>query len=169
MTGTPCLQLPGFVVTMMNDLGVVDVPNGDICGMLKVASAWTTHGSQSAEPPQAALKAAEQIWLTNKSAAVDAFRKEFTGSAAPPANLADASTGATGIGIGLLACAGILVGLMVSDIAQVTALIVEIASAVAEAFVTFGASLLEILGFKETTTIGLNTAINTAAGAVMGH
>jgi hypothetical protein len=166
---TPCLKLPGFVVQGMYDLGVFDVPDGDICGMVKVASAWDTHGSRAAGPPRKALAAAEQVWNNNKSAAVDAFRQEFTGPHAPVANLTDASSGARGIGIGVLAGAGILGSLMVLDIAQVTWMLIAIAEAVATAIVTFGGSLLEILGIKEVTTAALNTGINTAANAVMGR
>lgn len=164
----PCLTLPGFVVTAMNDLGAVDVPNGDICGMLKTGTAWTGHGIQSAKPPQEALAAAQQVWQDNKGADVEAFQKAFTSPQAPHANLADASTGAKGIGVGVMSCAGIVAALMVADIAQIMAMLVEIAQAVASAFVTFGGSLLEILGIKEITSAGLKVAVNTAATAVMG-
>jgi hypothetical protein len=104
---------------------------------------------------------------------VAAFTKEFTGPQAPVANLLDASTGAKGIAIGILAGAGILASLMVFDVARVTMMLIAIAEAVAtmiaSLFAGAGVAAAEILAIKEVTSAALNTAINTAMDAVMGH
>ena len=152
----------------MRDLGF-DAPNGKEGTQLDIGGTWVSHGSQSAKPPQDALSAAQQVWLNNKSPAVTAFQQHFTGPNAPHANLSDASTGAKGLGVGAMSFAGITLGLKLSNIAQVGMLLVAIAEAVAEAPFTAGASLLQIPAFKEATTVGMHTAINTASSAVMGH
>jgi hypothetical protein len=165
---TPSLVVPGIVVTTMRDLGY-DMPNGREGTIFDAGLTWVRHGSLSSKPPQDAHDAAAQVWSANKSAAVEAFRGDFTGPEAPRAKLANASTGSTGVGIGLMACAGIVLGLKVSDIAQITMLLIEIAEAVATASLTFGTSLLEIPAFKEAASLGINAAINVAMNAVMGH
>jgi hypothetical protein len=165
---TPSLDLPSWVITAMRDLGF-DAPNGKEGTMLDMGTTWVAHGSKSAKPPQDAMTAANDLLAQNKSAAVEAFGKDFKSPTAPAANLSDASTGAKGIGIGTMSLGGIELSLKLSNVAQVGMLLVEIAGAVAEAPFTGGASLLEIPLFKEAATVGFHTAINTASSAVKGH
>jgi hypothetical protein len=164
---TPSLMVPSVVVTTMRDLGY-DMPNGKEGTILDAGLTWVKHASASSKPPQDAHAAAAGVWSGNKSAAVEAFQADFTSPNAPHAKLANASAGSAGVGIGLMACAGIVLGLKVSDITQVTLLLVEIAEAVATASLTFGTSLLEIPAFKEAASLGINAAINVAMNAVMG-
>jgi hypothetical protein len=164
---TPCLTLPGYVVSAMTDLGAVDVPDGDICGILKTASAWRSHGSQSAGPPKDALAAVQQVLSSNKGADVEAFGKAATSPNSPIANLADASAGAKLVGAGAIIGAGILGTLMIFDIGQITLMLVEIGQAIAAAFVTFGGSLLEILGIKEVSSAALRVGVNTAVTQII--
>jgi hypothetical protein len=82
--------------------------------------------------------------------------------------LSDASTGVELGGAALLLCAGIVLGLKINTIINLTILAFEIASAIAEAVPTFGASLAEIPVFREITKRIINAIINEAINAIMG-
>jgi hypothetical protein len=166
---TPSLPIPGWAATVMYDLGVPDVPNGKEGTMLDMGTTWAKHGSQSAKPPQDALTAAHQILQNNKSEAVTSFAKTFTDPKGPAANLADASTGAKGIGVGTMALSGIELTLKLAAIGVAGTYLASIAAAVAGAFFTGGTSLMAIAGEQAVARAGFSTAINTASNAVMGH
>jgi hypothetical protein len=70
------------------------------------------------------------------------------------------------IGAGLMVCAGIVLALKINVIVQLVQLAIEIASAIAEAVATFGASLLEIPIFKEITSLIIDQLINMALEAI---
>jgi hypothetical protein len=165
---TPSLPMPSWAVTVMSDLGVPDVPNGKEGTMLDIGTAWVSHGSRSAQPPKDALAAADEILSNNRSVAVTAFGKAFTDPKGPAANLADASTGAKGIGIGTMSLSGIELTLKLAAIGLAGWYLVALAMAVADAFFSGGTSLLALAGEKEVVRTGMNTAINTASKAVMG-
>jgi hypothetical protein len=165
---TPSLPMPGWAVTVMSDLGVPDVANGKEGTILDKGISWSKYGSQSAKPPQDALTVTHQLVQNNKSTAVTAFAKDFTGPEAPPANLADASTGAKAVGVGTMALSGVELSLKLAAIATAAGLLVATAAAVADAVFSGGTSLLALAGEREVARVGINTAINTASKAVMG-
>jgi hypothetical protein len=162
------LELPSGLATLLDDLGFLWT-QADETVLALMGTGWMGFGIRASEPPQSAQAAAQRVYTASKGAAPDAFRRAANDPAAPHANLTDAATGAKGIGIGLLACAGIVLALKLSVIAQLTALAVEIAQAVATVPLTFGTSLLEIPAFKEVAGMAINLAISIAASAVMGH
>jgi hypothetical protein len=168
MSALTDLTLPGPLATLLNDLGYqwTQTKEG---ALLNMGSSWTGFGSQSRQQPQDAHGAAQQVWSGNKSQGVDAFQASWNHPQAPHANLGNAATAAAGIGIGLMACAGIVLALKINTIVQLTTLAIEIAQAIATAPLTFGASLLEIPAFKEVTGLAINLLINIALGAIMGH
>jgi hypothetical protein len=162
------LMLPGALVSLLQDLGY-QWPEADETTLLQMGQAWTSFAARVRQPPQDAQSAAEQVWLANVGKAIEAFEQEWRQSRGAHANLMDAATGAAGIGIGLMVCAAIVLSLKVNVIVQLTTLLMEIASAIAEAPPTFGTSLLEVPVFKEITGMAINLAISLAMNAVMGH
>jgi hypothetical protein len=162
------LMLPGDLVTLLQDLGY-QWPEADETTLLAMGHAWLGFGGQARQPPQDAHAAAQQVWSANEGKAIEAFQQAWNHPQAPHANLTDAATGAQGIGIGLMACAGIVLALKINVIVQLTTLAIEIAEALATAVPTFGASLLEIPAFKEITGMAINLVINEAMNAVMGR
>jgi hypothetical protein len=71
------------------------------------------------------------------------------------------------IGVGLMVCAGIVLALKINVIIQLIQLAIEIASAIAEAAATFGASLAEIPIFKMITSMIIDQLINLAMTAIV--
>lgn len=162
------LTLPGPLATLLNDLGYQWTQTKEGV-LLDMGSSWTGFGSQSRQPPEDAHGAAQQVWSENKSRGVDAFQASWSNPRAPHANLSNAATASAGIGVGLLACAGIVLALKINTIVQLTTLAIGIAEAIATAPLTFGASLLEIPAFKEVTGLAINLLINIALNAIMGR
>lgn len=99
--------------------------------------------------------------------AVDRFREYWNGPDAPRSNLADGATAATMVGAGLYVCAGVLLALKVAVIAQLVALAIQIAQAIATAAVTFGASLAQIPIFRQITKTLLDMALDVAINALL--
>jgi hypothetical protein len=165
---TSSLNLPGWAITTMRDLGF-DAPNGKEGTMLDIGVAHVQHGTRSAQPPQVAVAATQELVSHNSSTAVDAAGKALNSPGSPAANLASASTGSKGIGVGAMSFAGITLGLKLSNIAQVGMLVAGTAEAVAEAPFTAGTSLLQVPVLRQVATRGINGAISTATNAVMGH
>jgi len=82
-------------------------------------------------------------------------------------NLTDGGTAAALVGAGVLICAGVVTVLKTSVIAELVQLVTDMASAIAEAFATAGASLAQIPIFKEFTQKALGLIQNTATNTVM--
>jgi hypothetical protein len=162
------LMLPGPLVSLLQDLGY-QWPQADETTLLQVGRTWTSFADRARQPPQDAQDAAQQVWSANVGKAIEAFEKAWSDARAAHANLLKAATGSEGIGIGMMVCAAIVLALKINVIVQLTALLTEIVSAVAEAPPTLGTSLLEIPVFKEITGKLINLAISLAMNAVMGH
>jgi hypothetical protein len=161
------MMLPSNLVTLLQDLGY-NWPEADETKLLQMGQSWTGFSGQMGQPVADAHASAQQVWSANQGQAIDAFLQAWNHPQGPHANLRDAATGATGIGIGLMACAGIVLALKVNVIVQLVTLAIELVEAIATAPVTFGASLLEVPVFKEITNMLINLAINLAMNAIMG-
>lgn len=162
------LELPGGLATLLDDLGFLWT-QADETVLRHMGSGWMGFSDRASGPPQSAHAAAQRVYTASKGAASDAFRQDWNHPTAPHANLSDATAGAKGVGIGLMACAGIVLALKVTVIAQLVALAAEIAQAILSVPITFGASLLEVPAFKAVTGRLINLAISLALNAVMGH
>jgi hypothetical protein len=162
------LQPPSEVVTMLGWLGF-SWPEGDEEKMYQVGQAWLDLAGQLSGRVAGADAAAQQVWAGNHGEAIEAFRSDWTGERSPRANLLDAAEGATKMGAGMILCAGIVLALKINVIVQVVIFIVEVASAVAEAAVTFGASLLEIPVFREITKLILDQLLGMALEMILNQ
>lgn len=161
------LTLPGGLATLLNDIGYV-WPNVDEVGLTGMGQSWMRYSADAKQPPQDAHGHATGVWSGNSGKAIDAFEQSWNHPQAPHKNLLDASTGSLGIGVGLTVCSAIVIALKINVIVQLVELAVEIASAIAEAAISFGASLLEIPVFKEITGMLVNLCINLSLNAIMG-
>lgn len=161
------LDLPGPLETLLNDLGFT-WPEVDEMELFSVGASWGQLGGQISGVQQMAQAAADQVSGYNQGEAIEAFKKKWSGDNAPAKVLSDASTGVELGGAALLLCAGVVLGLKINTIVNLTILACEIASALAEAIPTFGASLAEIPVFKEITNRIINAIINEAVNAIMG-
>jgi hypothetical protein len=161
------LQLPGELVSILGMLGYT-WPLADEEQLFQMGQSWLDFGGQLPAPVTVATDQAQGVWSQNTGKAVTAFQKSWTAPDAPAANLNDAATAATMVGVGLMVCAGIVLALKINVIIQLVLLAIEIAEAIATAVATFGASLAEIPIFKEITNAVLDELFNLATNAVLG-
>jgi len=159
------LRLPGELVSLLGMLGY-NWPTGDEEKLLEMGRTWTNFSGQFTEPVTQAHGHAQQVWTDNHGQGIDAFQNAWMGDESPLGNLENGSTAATMIGVGLMVCAGIVLALKINVIVQLVLLAIEIASAIAEAVVTFGASLAEIPIFKMITSMIIDQIINLAMMAI---
>ncbi len=100
-------------------------------------------------------KAAESVWSgdTADDAAVNAFKNWWTNDDGPPARLNDDAIAAEIIGAALIVFAGITLAMKIAFIVQLITLAIEVAQAIATAFVSFGATTAEVPGFIAATRV----------------
>ena len=98
------------------------------------------YGAQLAQIAQRADGAASGVWGSNSGDAVDAFHDWWTREDGPARRLAEDAAAATLIGAALVAFAVITLALKIAFIVQLILLAIEVAQAIATAFVTFGAT-----------------------------
>lgn len=162
------LQLPAELVSLLSMLGYT-WPQADEEKLFQMGTEWMTFAGRFGSPLQDADAHAHKIWAGNKGDGITAFQKAWTHHDAPVPALRDGATAATMIGAGTMVCAGVVLVLKINVIVQLVLLAIEIAQAVAEAVVTFGASLVEIPIFKEITGLILDQLINLATNAILGN
>lgn len=160
------LDLPSPLETILNDLGFT-WPEVDEQQLFEVGSSWMQFGSTLDGLRQTADQAATSLASQNQGEAIEAFIKKYSGDQAPSHVLAQAAIGTEVGGGAILMCAGLVLGLKINTIVNVSILAVEIAEAIATAVPTFGASLLEIPVFKEITSRIIQAIINEAVNAIM--
>ena len=98
---------------------------------------------------------------------VDAFRAKWEGDKGPAGQMGNNATGGDIIGAGLMVCAGIVLALKINVIVQVTITLISIASAVASAFVTFGASAALVPLLREACKRLLDYLLGEAIAKVL--
>jgi hypothetical protein len=160
------LQPPSEVVTLLGWLGF-SWPEGDEEKMYQVGQTWLDLAGQLSGQLATADAAAQQVWSSGQGEAIEAFRTAWTEDRSPKANLHEAAEAATKMGAGMILCAGIVLALKINVIVQVVLFAIEVASAIAEAAVTFGASLLEIPIFREITKLILDQLLGLALEMIL--
>lgn len=160
------LQLPGELVSILAMLGYT-WPEGDEEKLFQMGHGWLGFTSDAGKHIDDSHGHAQQVWSANKGEAIDAFQHSWNEHDSAPSNLRDGLTASNIIGAGLMVSAAVVLALKINVIVQLVQLVIEIASAIAEAVATFGASLAEIPIFKEITSMILDQLINMAIDAVL--
>ncbi|KAA9165864.1 hypothetical protein FPZ12_005145 [Amycolatopsis acidicola] len=163
---TTRMVLPPALSQVLNTLGF-SWPEGDEGKIFDLAGEWNSFADQLHPSIDQAHQHVEEVWSKNHAKGIDQLKTFWTDSEAPKKNLDDGATAATMIGAGLNVCAGIMVALKVAVIAELVALTIQIAQAIATAVVTFGASLAEIPVFRMITKTLLDQALDLAIGKVL--
>lgn len=163
---TTGIMLPTELSGLLNTLGFT-WPEGDEGEIFDMAGRWMSFADQLRPAVEDAHGHAERVWADDQDKAVELFQGLWNSGDAPRRDLDDGATAATMIGGGLYVCAGALVALKIAVIAQLVALAIEIAQAIATAPVTFGVSLLEIPVFRQITRLLLDQALNIAVNTVL--
>lgn len=160
------MQLPGELVSVMSVLGFT-WPEGDEEKLFELGNVWTRFAGTLRGQTEATTTVAKDVWSVNVSDTTAAFEQAWNAANGPVNNLNDAATTAELIGAGLMVCAGIILALKISVIAQLIILAIQIAQAIATAFATFGATLLEIPIFRAITKIILDQLVDFAISKVL--
>ncbi|MGY0236391.1 WXG100-like domain-containing protein [Longispora urticae] len=161
------MMLPGELTSLLGMLGF-SWPEGQEGTLFDMGGHWMGFTDKLGPTVGEADGHAQGVWSGNKDVAVDQFRANWSGRESAKQNLEDGSTAATLIGAGLYVCAGVVIALKISVVIQLIILAIQVAQAIATAFVTFGASLLEIPIFKIITKILLDQVLNLAIMAILG-
>lgn len=160
------LQLPGELRSLLSMLGY-NWPEADEEKLYQMGNAWLGFAGKVGQPLGDADGHAQRVWSENQGEGIEAFQQAWGDAESPKTNLEDFITAANVIGAGLMVCAGIVLALKINVIVQLVMLAIEIAQAIAEAIVTFGASLLEIPIFKEITGMIVDELIDLALQAIL--
>jgi hypothetical protein len=161
------LDLPGGLITLLNDLGYV-WPDADEVRLVQVGQAWIDLQNALAPHLVAANAAAAGVWAANSGADIEAFRLAWRADGAGADTLAKDMSGVVVVGALIIACAAVVLTLKAWVIAQLVLLAAAVVDAVATAPLTFGASLLEIPVFKEIADRIINALIGKALQALLG-
>jgi len=160
------MQLPGEVRDFLSIVGF-EWPAGDETQLLELGQAWTEFSSLIDRQVQQAQDAARLVWDGNASSMVDAFRAKWDGDKGPAGQMATNATGGDIIGAGMMVCAGIVLALKINVIVQVTITLISIATAIASAFVTFGASAAVVPLLREACKRLLDYLLDQAIAKVL--
>ena len=158
------ITLPHELTEPLSWIGFV-WPEADEDKLYEDGRAWMDYGSKLRAQAEEANTAARAVWSDNSGDSIDAFEEWWNGEG-PGHHLSQAATAVELIGAGLVAMAGVTIALKLGFIAQLTALAIEVAQAVATAFATFGATLAEVPGWIALTRLACRELINKALQAV---
>ena len=163
----PGLDLPGGLITLLNDLGYV-WPDADEVRLLQIGQAWVDLQGTLAPHLQAVNTAAAGVWTTNSGADVDAFRAMWAEDGGAADTLTKDMAGVVIVGALVMVSAAVVLMLKIWVIAQLVMLAIAVVEAIATAPITFGASLLEIPVFKEIVDRIINLLISQAMQVLLG-
>lgn len=161
------LTLDPTLERILNDLGF-EWPMVDETDLFNLGGDWMAFGSNVAQVYGESTGAAMDVLSRNHSDALERFRELFEAEDAPARVMQDAATGVQVVGGALFACAGIVLAVKIYTIINLIILAIQIAQAIATAFVTFGASLAEIPIFKIAMQKIIGAIINEACVAILG-
>jgi hypothetical protein len=131
----------------------LDWPAADEELLFEAGQQWIAYGEQLAQIAQRADAVAGGVWSSSSGEAAEAFRAWWTEGEGPARRLAEDAAAALLIGAALVAFAVVTLALKINFVVQLVILAVEVAQAIATAFVTFGATMAEVPGFVAATRV----------------
>lgn len=160
------LELPSLLANVLEGLGY-HWTNTKEDGLSAMGDTWVKFAGKPQTHASTANGHVQNVLSSNQGHGIDAMNAVWSQKDAAHRNLASGGTAAALVGAGLQICAAVVLMFKANVIIQLVDLIIEMAQAVAEAFETFGASLLEIPVFKEFARKAVGLIQNTAINAVM--
>lgn len=146
------LELPGWLTEPLGWIGLT-WPEADEDKLFEAGQQWVSFGSRLQTIARNANQAAGTVWTDNAGDPVEAFQHWWTRDDGPQPRMAEDAIAAEVIGAALIVFAGLTLALKIAFIAQLIALAIEVAQAIATAFVSFGATTAEIPGFIAATRV----------------
>lgn len=162
------IVLPGEVSYLLEMLGFM-WPNTDEEQTWSKGGEWQNFATAGAATTGEAGAGIQHVLSANEGEAMRAFRESAEGGDDPVQTVAQQmSAGSAGVGGAMYVMSGILVALKVATVIQLVALAIQIASAIAAAVPTAGASTTLIPLFKIAARLAIEVAMNVAITALMG-
>ncbi|MEU5871664.1 hypothetical protein AB0A73_08890 [Glycomyces sp. NPDC047369] len=155
------MTLPSELVSVLGVLGY-DWPQSDEEHLMNFGQSWMDFSGDLGNVGAEAAAASAQAWTDQVGKDIDAFKTWWEGEDSPRKVIEDGAVGAMIAGVGLMICAVIVLVLKIMVIVQLIILAVQIALAIAEAAVTFGASLLQIPIFQQLARTVVGNLIQEA-------
>jgi hypothetical protein len=166
MAGTP-LTLPGELAQLLNMLGYM-WPKCDEVRMFEAGGKWLDFGDKLKALHGEGNTHGERVTSENMGADIEAFVAKFGADKSAPKIIDKGGTGAMVVGAGLYVGAALVLALKITVIVQLTTLAIQIASAIAAAGPTFGASMAWIPVAKKLADMAINLAIELALSQILG-
>ncbi len=157
--------MPGFITEPLGWIGMT-WPEADEDTLFEAGQTWLNYGQSLRTQAEQANAVALKIPSEHQGEAVDAFVSWWNKQDGPGKNLGENAAAAELIGAGLIVMAGITLALKIAFIAQLVILAVEVAQAIATAFVSFGATTAEIPGFVALTRAVCREALDKVISMV---
>lgn len=166
MAGSP-LVLPDELANLLNMLGYT-WPNSDEVQMFDLGNRWMEFGSTLQEIQGESEPHAKRVMGENQGKEIEAFAKRWEDENSAPKVTKDAGTAGMVIGGGLFVAAGLVLALKITVIVQLTLLAIQIATAIASAAATFGASMAWIPVAKKLAGMAIELAIDQVINVILG-
>lgn len=161
------ITLPGEVSYLLNQLGY-DWPNTDEEQVFTKGKDWLDFGNDANSTSSDADGAAQQVLAKNEGNAMEAFQQSFYAEEDSVQDVAKKiASGSSIVGGCMMVMAGVIIALKVVVVVQLIAAAIQIASAIAAAVPTFGASLGWIPVAKMIASKAIEFAINIALDKLM--
>lgn len=156
------IQLPGELASLLQTLGF-NAPGSDPFALFHKGNLWLHHGDATAQPLGTANDHAIRAFTENKSPSIEQARTAWQASDSPHTHLLNGTTGSKIIGLGLMICGAIVLGLLAYLIIQLIQLLILIIQALASGV---GAAWIPVQ--MKITSMLVNLGFNTAMNAVLG-
>jgi hypothetical protein len=137
------LQIPGELNSLLRFIGF-EFPDCDETKLYQMGQVCTSFGRTLEQISSQADNVASQVWSQNSGQDIQAFQNSWSGQDGPSKVIKDAAQALQLMGTGMSIIAAIMLALKMAKIQQMITLALQIASAIARAPATFGASLAEI-------------------------
>ncbi|GAB3401361.1 WXG100-like domain-containing protein [Flindersiella endophytica] len=163
----PSLTIPGQLADLLNMLGYT-WPKSKEGSMFELGQEWMDFGGKLKQIHGETVPHAETVTAENVGHDIEAFKKKWIEPDAGAKVVEDGGTGSMVVGGGLFVAAGLVLALKIATIVQLTILAIQIATAIASAVPTFGASLAWIPIAKTICSKALDLAIDQVINALLG-
>ncbi|MGN6606874.1 MAG: hypothetical protein ACTHMS_07675 [Jatrophihabitans sp.] len=161
--------LPGFLIPPLSWIGV-HWPDVDEFQLLEIANNWSGMSGDALSIAQKAEQTAKMVAGMDSQDVSDsdiaAFTDWFYGDDGPLKRLSDDSVGSDLIRLSCYVMAGVVIALKIYCVIQLVQLLIEVLSALAAAWATFGASTASIPGFILFVRGLVEAAIEAAVEAI---
>jgi len=166
MAGSP-LMLPNELAQFLNMLGYM-WPKCDEVRMFETGGKWMGFGDKLKQLTGEGTSHGDRVAGENMGADIEAFVKKFGADKSAPKIIDKGGTGAMVVAAGLYVGAALVLALKITVIVQLTILAIQIATAIASAVATFGASTAWIPVAKKLADMAINLAIEMVLNQILG-